>query len=441
MELTIFVLLAANILVPAIATYKSCVSHGLEINHVAVFTFGYLFYWILPITVGASQLLAYNSQLKPFYYLFNHVPPSTLNTYLVITLCFYLSFVFGHVMSRGLHYRIMEKYADLHFDSRLLIFHLVLGAAACAVYAYLLRDQLFRGYHIAAEEFADPLGIRGPFAACCNFLECVAFVYTVDLEFKLKHIAKFWDIVANRYMLVALLALLLDLSLGQRHFTLTAACMLLLYRSVFFARLGLRSALLLFVVGLGAAAAVALIRQEVSFTLVEVIFAEPMFTSLALVYFLREASFPLIRFPYLLLGDLVFIVPRVLMPNKMALMSSLPDAGIPLFNPLGTVHSFLSFMANFGVFGSFGVAFLLGFLLNVIKSGSRVPLLRVIYIMLSAQLAFSFWRDPFAFSFVKSMLEFSILIPILICASSNVLSGLVRRRDLRIARRLEEFAR
>src|ERR1019366_7833147 len=441
MELTIFVLLAANILVPAIATYKSCVSHGLESNHVAVFTFGYLFYWILPITVGASQLLAYNSQLKPFYYLFNHVPASTLNTYLVITLCFYLSFVFGHVMSGGLRYRIMEKYADLHFDSRLLIFHLVLGAAACAVYAYLLRDQLFRGYHIAAEEFADPLGIRGPFAACCNFLECVAFVYTVDLEFKLKHIAKFWDIVANRYMLVASLALLLDLSLGQRPLTLTAPCMLLLYRSVFFARLSLRSALLLFVVGLGAAAAVALIRQEVSLTLVEVIFAEPMFTSLALVYFLREASLPLIRFPYLLLGDLVFIVPRVLMPNKMALMSSLPDAGIPLFNPLGTVHSFLSFMANFGVFGSFGVAFLLGFLLNVIKSGSRVPLLRVIYIMLSAQLAFSFWRDPFAFSFVKSMLEFSILIPILICASSNVLSGLVRRRDLRIARRLEEFAR
>ena len=52
MDLTIFVLLAANILVPAIVTYKSCVSHGLEVNHVAIFTFGYLFYWILPIARG-----------------------------------------------------------------------------------------------------------------------------------------------------------------------------------------------------------------------------------------------------------------------------------------------------------------------------------------------------------------------------------------------------
>ena len=351
MELTVFLLLAANTFVPAVVTYKSSVSHGLEVNHVAIFTFGYLFYWILPIALGASQLLAYNSQLKPVYHLFNQVPPHTVNTYLVITLCFYLSFVFGHFMSRGVRSRTIEKYADLHFDSRWLILHLLLGITACAVYAYLLRDQLFKGYHITNDEFLDPSGIRGPFAACCNFLECLAFVYTVDLEFKLKDTEKFWRIIANRYMLVAFLALLLDLSIGQRHFTLTAVCMLVLYRSVFFQRLSLRSALLLFVVGLGAAGAAALIRQEIGFSLLEVIFAEPMFTGLALVYFLREASFPLIRFPYLLLGDLVFIVPTVLIPNKMTLMSSLPDAGIPLFNPLGTVHSFLSFMANFGVFG------------------------------------------------------------------------------------------
>jgi hypothetical protein len=121
-------------------------------------------------------------------------------------------------------------------------------------------------------------------------------------------------------------------------------------------------------------------------------------------------------------------------------MPSVADAGVPLFNPLGTVHSFLSFLANFGVFGSFGVFFLLGFALNLIKSGTRVPLLRVIYIMLSAQLAFTLWRDDFSLSFVKSMLEFSILIPIMICVSSNVLSGLLRRKHLRLVGRLEEFA-
>ena len=442
MELQFFILLAANILVPAIATYMCCVAKGLEVNHLSIFTFGFLFYWILPTALGASQLLAYNSQLKTIYYLFDSVSPSSLNIYLLISLGFYLSFFCGHIMSRGVRWRTIEKCANLHFDCRLLTLHLLLGTAVFAVYAYFLRDQLFKGYNVAQDQFiSDPLGIRGPFAASCVFLEGVALVYTVYLEVKLAHTATFLRVIINRYMLVVLTALLLDLSLGQRHFILTAAFMLTLYRTVFFKRLSLPIAFFLFVTSLAAAGAAALIRQKViSFSPLEIIFVEPLFTSLALFYYLREAVFPLIRFPYPLIGDLVLLIPRALMPNKMALMSNLSDVGIPVFSPMGTIHSFLSFMANFGVLGSFGMAFLLGFVLNVLKSSSTVPLLRVIYIMLSAQLAFSFWRDPFAFSFVKGMLEFSILVPILICASSNVLSGLVRRKNLRIARRLEEFA-
>jgi len=434
MDPTISVLLAANILVPAIATYKSCVSQGLEVNHVAIFTFGYLFYWILPIAVGASQLLSYLPSAKPFYDLFDQVPSSILSTYLLISLCFYLSFVIGHVMSRGLRLRIVEKWAGLQFNSRLLAIYLLLGVAAYAVYAYLLRDQLFKGYNVSFAEFADPL--RGTFAAWCNFLECVALIYTVTIEFKLRHTAKFARVVINRYMLVAAVALLLDLSIGQRHFTLTFAAMLLLYRSVFFERLHLGSALLLFVVGLGAAGGFALMRQQyLDFTLLEIICAEPMFTSLALCFYLREAIFPLIRFPFLLFEDLIFILPTMFFPDKLSLVPSVSDAGIPLFNPLGTVHSFLSFMANFGVFGSLGVLFLFGFVLNILKSCSRVPLLRVIYILLSGQLAFSFWRDDFAMS-LKNILEFSILIPIFIYASSNALSGLSRHKQLRMMGRL-----
>ncbi len=437
MDLTISVLLAANIVLPTIAVYKSCVSHGMEVNHVATFTFGFLFYWILPMIVGAYQLLSYNPAMKPFYDLFDHVPPSNLHTYLVISLFFYLSFVFGHAMSRELRFRTLEKLADLRFDIRLLLVHLTLGLGACTVYVYLLRSQLFRGYTITSDEFADPL--RGSFAAWCNFLECVAFVYTVNLAFKLRDTVSFWRLVSNRYMLVAVVALLLDLSTGQRHFLLTFSAMLIVYRSVFFERFHLGSALLLFAIGISAAGMAALMRSEIHFTLLEIICAEPVFTNLALVYFLREAHFPLVQFPYLLFRDVLFIVPSVLVPDKLALIPSVADAGIPLFNPLGTVHSFLSFMANFGVFGSLGVFFLFGFALNLIKYCSRVPLIKVIYIMLSAQLAFSFWRDDFSMSFMKSLLEFSILIPVFICASSNVLSGLFRRKQLRIAGRLEEL--
>ena len=439
MNISIAFLLGANFLVPAIAVYMCCVSRGFEVNHVATFTFGYWFYWILPTMVGAVKLLSYNASMRIFYDIFDRVPPANVEIYLIISLCFYLSFAFGHAMSRGLRFRMMEKYADLRFDIRWLIPHLVLGIAAVAVYAYLLRSELFKGYTITNEEFADPL--RGTFAAYCSFLEGVAFIYTINRQFTLPVTSTFWRVVSNSYMLVVALALLLDLSLGQRHFILTAIIMLVVYRSVFFGPLRPRNAFLLFAAGLSAAGAAALVRSEMKLTLLEVIFAEPLFTSLALIYFLREARFPLIRFPSLLVKDLLFIVPTALVPNKLALIPSVADAGIPLFNPLGTVHSFLSFMANFGVLGSFGVFFFLGFVLNLIKSGGRRPLLRVIYIMLSAQLAFSFWRDDFAISFVKSILEFSILIPILVCVNSNVLSGLLRRKHLRMAQHVPQLAR
>jgi hypothetical protein len=73
-------------------------------------------------------------------------------------------------------------------------------------------------------------------------------------------------------MLAALFALLLDMSLGQRHYLLTFAVMLVVYRSVFFERLQFRSALLLFAVGLGAAGTAALMRSPINFTLLEIVY-------------------------------------------------------------------------------------------------------------------------------------------------------------------------
>jgi hypothetical protein len=426
METATTLLLAANFLIPAIATYITSVRDGMEVDHVVIFTFGYWFYWILPIVVGAYQLLSYNVAMKVFYDIFDQVPTANLHSYLAISLACYLFFIFGSTMSRGLRFRTLEKVTNIRFDRRLLLLYLLLGISLYSVYAFLLRDQLFRGYTINNDQFLDPL--RGTFAAWCNFIECVAFIYTVDFEFGLGGAATFRRVFFNKFMMIALLAVLLDLSIGQRNFILAFSAMLVLYRSVFFERLHLGSALVLFAVGIVAAGAVALVRSKINFTLIEILCAEPVYTSLALIYYLREARFSAVGFPSLLFGDLLFMVPTALMPNKFELIPSVSDAGIPLFNPLGTVHSFLSFMANFGVMGSMGVFFLLGFSLNLLKGCSRVPLLRVIYIMLSAQLAFSFWRDDFSYS-LKGMLEFSILIPVFISVSSNTVDRFLRRRQ------------
>jgi len=423
-DLLLSPLLFANVLVPVITASAICVSDGLEVNHFATFTFGYLFYWILPIVVGASRIFRMTPAMNPFYDLFDQVPPSSLCIYLTISLCCYLFFLFGHLSTRGLRCRALERYASIHFDRRLLVLYLLLGSALCTLLAYQLRDQLFKGYRVLEEQWRDPL--RGTFAGASNFLVCVALIYSVNLEADLGHVITFWQRYVNPYMVAVLLTLVANLSLGERYYVMTTAVMLVTYRSVFVARLRLYTALLLFAVGLTAAGLAGLVRQDININLFGIMCADPLFTSFSLMFFLRELTFSVLRFPTLLLGDLIFLVPTVLLPNKFELIPSVTDAGIPLFNPVGAEHSFLPFMANFGVVGTLGAFFLLGCGVNLIKSGTRVPLLKVIYIFLCAQLAFTIWRDDFAFS-LKNILEGTLATPILIFASLNLLTGLLRR--------------
>ncbi len=105
------------------------------------------------------------------------------------------------------------------------------------------------------------------------------------------------------------------------------------------------------------------------------------------------------------------------------------DYGFPLFSPLGATNSFYSFMINFGVFGTIVFLFLMGWLLSLLRGRDRNLLSRVIYVMLSGWIGFTFFRDDFSISLVKSMLQFSILVPGLLVVSLQLVSGFLR--DLR----------
>jgi hypothetical protein len=55
--------------------------------------------------------------------------------------------------------------------------------------------------------------------------------------------------------------------------------------------------------------------------------------------------------------------------------------------------------------------FLLPVALHWIKARDGSPLYRTMYVMLSGWLAFTFFRDPFSVSLVKTMFQHSILLP------------------------------
>jgi hypothetical protein len=132
--------------------------------------------------------------------------------------------------------------------------------------------------------------------------------------------------------------------------------------------------------------------------------------------------FELVNVPKFLVSDFVNLIPTVLLPGKAALLMDPNDYGYSVYTPLGALHSFFSFTINFGVIGTLPVMFGLGFGLRWLQINGHLVLLRVLYVMLSSWLAFTFFRDPFTTSIVKNMFEFSILVPTLVIVAMHVIT-------------------
>jgi len=138
---------------------------------------------------------------------------------------------------------------------------------------------------------------------------------------------------------------------------------------------------------------------------------EPVFTSISLVYFLRYDHMVWLALPKYLVSDFSNLIPSAVFPRKASLINT-PD----VFSPLGALHSFVSFNFNFGLIGTAAFMFLLPMGLRWIKARDGSPLYRTMYVMLSGWLAFTFFRDPFSVSIVKTMVQHSVLLPAAIVA-------------------------
>jgi hypothetical protein len=143
---------------------------------------------------------------------------------------------------------------------------------------------------------------------------------------------------------------------------------------------------------------------------------EPVLTSISLVYFLRYDHVVWLAVPKYLASDFCNLIPSAVFPGKAAMIQA-PD----FFSPLGALHSFVSFSFNFGLIGTAVCMFLLPVGLRWIRARDGSPLYRTMYVMLSGWLAFTFFRDPFSVSIVKTMVQHSILLPIAVVSIARVL--------------------
>jgi hypothetical protein len=398
---------------------------GVRVNHVSLFSAGFLLYWVFPMVLGRAQVLADSPALRFWYAYFDAAAGARdFSVFLLCALLIYTSFLGGSWIGARIRLGATATSRDvLAFAPSLLALMLPLAVGVAGAYAWQLRDQLFAGYTHFNEA---PGSVRGPLSASTLVL----------LALLLLNRAGGSGMNAGRrrgdasFALAYAGAAVLLLSAGGRLYVASAVLIVLAYKSTYEGPIRFRTALALVALGLVGAGAVGIVRsggRPTPLGLAANIFAEPLFTSFSMLDFVRQGNLPLWNAPRFLLGDLVNLVPGALLPGKASLLVQPEDYGYTAYAPVGALSVFFSLMINFGVAGSTVAVGVLGFALSLVGR-FRAPLFHVVYAMLSGWLAFTFFRDPFSISLVKNMLQFSILVPVGLAAALHVVTVAARQR-------------
>jgi hypothetical protein len=109
------------------------------------------------------------------------------------------------------------------------------------------------------------------------------------------------------------------------------------------------------------------------------------------------------------------------MRSKLDMMPDPTKAGFYFISPLGALNSWVSFMVNFGLIGTAFTMLFTGYLLRWLLKMANSPVIKTQYLMCSAFMAFTFFRDPFSVSLVKNIFEFALVMPIFVALVSNSL--------------------
>jgi hypothetical protein len=385
-----WMLLFSAFLLPAIYAWRHSVDRGrIRIDHVALFSLGFIFYWVTPIACGF--FLRAEDMPLAWAALFDL---RWIGPYLIAIVALYAAFIAGDrcgawicspkmfppkaVRSRSLSPQILALFSGAAF----LVFLAEIAAH---------REELLAPY---TTEVSLQVA-RGNVTA---WVVLLGSILLLRLSSHLRFTVLMLPFAAGAIFLVLI---------GSRLYVASFVLMFGVFRSLYVRPFSKKQ-----IVAAAAALAalfgtVGALRVNSSIAAAGVnLLLEPVLTSISLVYFLGNDHLIWLAAPKYLLSDFSNLIPSALFPGKAALIQA-PE----VFSPLGALHSFVSFSFNFGLIGTAAFMFLLPVGLRWIKARDGSPLYRTMYVMLSGWLAFTFFRDPFSVSLVKTMFQHSILLP------------------------------
>jgi hypothetical protein len=416
-------LLFTNILFSVFCIAKMCVSKkGVEINHFFTFSFGFLYYWILPIGFGLFEQLKDTEEMFEWYSQFRQVSHNNIAIYLILSIISYSFFVFGNVITAKkidipLLYSETPKNKCIEREKIIVGLLFFIVVAISVYYALSLQGELFRGY---SEEVFEGYengkiangSLRGSFVASTSGLFSIAITYTIR-----RNLHNFNKAISNIFLYIYWVFAIIAASMGGRLYLMISVMNLLVYKTVFFERIKFKSFLIASVVLSLVLGGYGVIRAGGSLQIDKIVMnlvQEPVYTSFSLLAFITNIKLEAINFPLFLIGDFINLIPSSLLPGKDLLLLDPRNYGYIIYTPLGAISSFISCQINFGVLGTCAFFFAIGATMSIIKNNCHNHLSKITYIGISGCLAFTFFRDPFSISIVKNILEFSFLAPALI---------------------------
>ena len=401
----IFCLLIASLLPATIVVVRAR-----QLTHVVLFSAGYLYYWVLPVLVGQIRLfdVGGGDGLGRWAALFQGVPDARLAVYTASILVYYLFFLLGDSLAKKTAPPTRQIVQRPSLTFIFLLYGFVFAVAS--FYIYHLRSLVGANYNDIGEGILS----MGTLVAISLVLLALALLKTAENEK-----GTFLATISNKWIIGYFVIAFLQLTMGGRLYFVSFLLLLAAYRSVFFKKYSARQLLIFFLGADVLSGAAGLLRLRSGFNAGAVVLnlaAEPVFTSFSLVSFLSYNHIPWLEFPRFLAGDFLNLVPSAILSNKMDLFPDPIQAGFFFVSPLGAMSSWVSFIINFGLAGTAIVMAFMGFgLRRLLMKAANSPISKTQYLICSAFLTFSFFRDPFSVSLVKNFFEFGLVMPF-VCA-------------------------
>jgi hypothetical protein len=392
-----------------------------------LFTLGYLYYFVVPIIVGYYGFFPGLPAMKIWFSIYNNIEINALISYLLIILSFYLAFITGSVLIKARKLKV--KSIDLNFNKGSLKIFFYFSVALSMLFISRFRSDFFAGYSGKVSlNFAE----KGPFIALSLVVLALAIIYAAKIHSIYGDNILPKKLFINKYFLFYFFIAILILSLGGRLYFISSIFIILIFYTVYVKPIKLMKAVWLGVLLILLMGSIGVLRGgDKQFSFVNAlfnVFQEPLYTSFSLVSFLETSTFQALNVPKLLVGNFINLIPTFIFPNKILYINTPFEMGYTIYNPMGALNSYVSFMINFGFLGSILVFFFLGVFLEHLKTNKISVLSKTIYVMVSGFLAFTFFRDGFETSIVKNMFQFSILTPTFIILIAHIVSITVRNQ-------------